>query len=444
MKGLYLPAHAVPFEFFDGLIARAHGQVGDQFPVDPLSPLRCSAFLRVDDREHEFRILLLFADGRKNPDPAVSDFQHSFRLLASFVRHPDVMQPLDAHFSHFIGNRMFSIPRKAIHASAHQEMRAKGFRSAEELVNVALPVAYVNAAFRIVQKGRGLLQILQPADAFFRFLPGHQVWSQIRSKLCSDDDTHRPLRDNARKFADSLSYDENNMGTWGSIAEQREHAFTRLLWEVLTWNRSFPHPTTEQKWSADIFAEVDRRDLEDAEWFRRVLETPSQPVEAKPEPKKPTVVSAETKQADLVEKRGAAVSTEPESKLDPIVRASMDLAARALLVLQTDSWLSRLAEHSAEMRTKILGAVSAELLRTGFVGGDFCARLYNDSRPRAEPVSATAVLKSNHLCAGQFAVTMKKEDEDYSDTNSGFYSDSSGGLTFPLHSQPFHAVYWFR
>jgi len=107
--------------------------------------------------------------------------------------------------------------------------------------------------------------------------------------------TDNPLRDHARKFADSLRYDENNMGTWGSITERREHAFTRLLWEVLTWNRTFPLPTTEQTWSDDIFAEVDRRDLEDAEWFRRVLETPSQPVEAKPEPKKPTVVSAEAK-----------------------------------------------------------------------------------------------------------------------------------------------------
>ncbi len=64
---------------------------------------------------------------------------------------------------------LFSIPRKAIHASAHQEMRANCFCSAEELVNIALPVADVNAAFRIVQKGRGLLQILQPADAFLLF-----------------------------------------------------------------------------------------------------------------------------------------------------------------------------------------------------------------------------------------------------------------------------------
>jgi hypothetical protein len=187
--------------------------------------------------------------------------------------------------------------------------------------------------------------------------------------------TDNPLRDHARKFAHSISYDENNLGTWGSVAERREHTFTGLLWEVLTWNRSFPHPTTEQKWSDAIFAEVDRRDLEDATWFRRVLETPrqSKPVEVKPEPKVPTVVSAEAKR----------VSPESEPTLNPIERASADLAARAALVLQTDSWLSRLAEHSPDMRTRILASLSDELLRVGFVSGDFCARLYNDSRPRA-------------------------------------------------------------
>src|SRR5271156_2931434 len=68
-----------------------------------------------------------------------------------------------------MGNRMLAIPRKTIHASAHQEMRANCFCSAEELVNIALPVADVNAAFWIVQKGRRLLQVFQPADAFLLF-----------------------------------------------------------------------------------------------------------------------------------------------------------------------------------------------------------------------------------------------------------------------------------
>jgi hypothetical protein len=98
-----------------------------------------------------------------------------------------------------------------------------------------------------------------------------------------------------------------------------------------------------------------------------------------PQTEQPQIEADEpTKTLDL-----APTKAEPEPVLDPVVRASMDLAARADLVLRTDSWLSRLAEHSPDMRTKILASLSDELLRAGFVNGDFCARLYNDSRPRA-------------------------------------------------------------
>jgi hypothetical protein len=197
--------------------------------------------------------------------------------------------------------------------------------------------------------------------------------------------TDNPLRDHARKFADGLSYDENNLGTWGSVAERRENAFTRLLWEVLTWNRSFPHPTADPKWSADIFAEVDRRDLEDAGWFRHVLETPpqSKPVEVRHEPERPAVVSTEAKRADSVEKRAATVSPEPEPMLDPIARAAADLNARAALLIKTDSWLTLLSEHSPEMRARVVAGLSAELLQSGFISADVAAKLYNDLRPRA-------------------------------------------------------------
>ena len=85
MKGLYLPAHAVPLELFNGLVARAYRQIRDQFPVDLFSPLRCSALLRMDDREREFRVLLVFADRRKNADATISDLKNGFRSIAFFV-----------------------------------------------------------------------------------------------------------------------------------------------------------------------------------------------------------------------------------------------------------------------------------------------------------------------------------------------------------------------
>jgi hypothetical protein len=79
----------------------------------------------------------------------------------------------------------------------------------------------------------------------------------------------------------------------------------------------------------------------------------------------------------------APMNVEPEAVLNPVERAGVDLAARTALVLQTDSWLSRLAEHSPDMRGRITAALSDELLKVGCVSGDFCTRLYNNSRPRA-------------------------------------------------------------
>ena len=64
-------------------------------------------------------------------------------------------------------------------------------------------------------------------------------------------------------------------------------------------------------------------------------------------------------------------------------RGNADLAARAALVLRTDGWLSRLAQHSDDMRARIIAALSDEILRVGHVSGDFAAKLYNDFRPRA-------------------------------------------------------------
>jgi hypothetical protein len=67
----------------------------------------------------------------------------------------------------------------------------------------------------------------------------------------------------------------------------------------------------------------------------------------------------------------------------PIQAAGIDLASRAALILGTDGWLTKLSQHSDEMRTRILAALGDELLRAGAVSGDFAAKLYNASRPRA-------------------------------------------------------------
>ena len=119
-------------------------------------------------------------------------------------------------------------------------------------------------------------------------------------------------------------------------------------------------------------------DAADPDWFARRAE---QLLDAPPTVAKPVVPSQAIQAKDPVETTSIPANTEPE--LNPVVRASAELAARAALVLRTDSWLSRLAEHSPEMRTRILGSLSGELLRAGFVNGDFATRLYNENRPRS-------------------------------------------------------------
>jgi hypothetical protein len=73
---------------------------------------------------------------------------------------------------------------------------------------------------------------------------------------------------------------------------------------------------------------------------------------------------------------------ETEPALDPIVQASANLAARAALVMKSDSGLSRLAEHSPETRTRIEACLIDELLRNGSASGEFLARTYNALRPK--------------------------------------------------------------
>src|SRR5258708_17054874 len=105
----------------------------------------------MDDRESEFRVQLVFADGRKNPDATISDFKYGFRSIAFFVAHLDAIKPLDAHLLHFVGNRMFPISRKAIHTGAHQEMCTCHLRRADKLINITLSVTDVNTPLRVVQ-----------------------------------------------------------------------------------------------------------------------------------------------------------------------------------------------------------------------------------------------------------------------------------------------------
>jgi hypothetical protein len=149
------------------------------------------------------------------------------------------------------------------------------------------------------------------------------------------------------------------------------------------WNRSDVRGSraTVDAAVADALRLVAERDAADPSWFVRRAE---KPLDTQPTLTKPTAAHESLQTAERVRTNPVPPGTQPdEPTLNPIERASADLAARAALVLKTDSWLSRLAQHSPDMRTKILASLSEELLRAGFVNGDFATRLYNDSRPKA-------------------------------------------------------------
>jgi hypothetical protein len=66
---------------------------------------------------------VVFADGRKNPDTTVSDFQNGLGQIFLFIMDLKAIKPVNAHFFHFRSNRMFPISRQAIHVGAHQEIQ---------------------------------------------------------------------------------------------------------------------------------------------------------------------------------------------------------------------------------------------------------------------------------------------------------------------------------
>jgi hypothetical protein len=57
------------------------------------------------------------------------------------------MQPFDLRLRHFFGDRMLAVTRQTVNARAHQEVRAQVARFAEQLVNIAFPVANMYASF---------------------------------------------------------------------------------------------------------------------------------------------------------------------------------------------------------------------------------------------------------------------------------------------------------
>ena len=61
------------------------------------------------------------------------------------------MKAFDLYFTHFFGDRVFSVASQAIDAGSHEKMRIQFVRCTKELVDVAFPIANVDTSAGLTQ-----------------------------------------------------------------------------------------------------------------------------------------------------------------------------------------------------------------------------------------------------------------------------------------------------
>src|SRR4051794_35901610 len=126
----------------------------------------------VQDRQGERGIALPLADRRQDGQASVGEFHHRGIRGALVVADLDAVPPPDRHFVHRAAERVRPVSREAIDATPDQEVRPELLRQAEQLVDVALAVADMDAPFRLAEQQGGLAHVVQPPDALLA-LDGH-------------------------------------------------------------------------------------------------------------------------------------------------------------------------------------------------------------------------------------------------------------------------------
>ena len=125
---------------------------------------------------------------------------------------------------------------------------------------------------------------------------------------------------------------------------------------------------------ADVYRLLDEREVKDPRWFvdraLRLFDGAGTPCASKPEPLPPAEPVPEESEP------------EPSTRSLAAVLPCADVGHTVGLILQSDGWLSRLAEFSPGMRDQINAALTAEYLERGAVGATFMATLYERLRPR--------------------------------------------------------------
>src|SRR5204862_387143 len=80
------------------------------------------------------------------------------------VSNFDAMQAFQPYLLHFLRDCTVAVLCQPIRADPYQEVRILLSGCAEEFIDIALPVSYMNAPLRLSQKRGRLLEVFQPAD----------------------------------------------------------------------------------------------------------------------------------------------------------------------------------------------------------------------------------------------------------------------------------------
>src|SRR5689334_6299078 len=118
----------------------------------------------MDHRQAEGGIARLLGERRQDVHPLVPEAERGFADRAVLRSQLDAVLPRNRNTGHYAGDRAAPITGQPIDTGAHQKMRACLARDAEELIDVILSVANIDAAPRVTEQRAGLLQARQPAD----------------------------------------------------------------------------------------------------------------------------------------------------------------------------------------------------------------------------------------------------------------------------------------
>ena len=122
--------------------------------MDRRAVLGCFLFISADHGERERGIALLLGERRQHREAVVLDGEVRLALLAVVVTHRDPMLTLGRLLVQRCDDRLGAVIRPPVDTAAHKKVRAKLVRRDEQLIDVALAIADMDAPCRIGDKRR--------------------------------------------------------------------------------------------------------------------------------------------------------------------------------------------------------------------------------------------------------------------------------------------------